>query len=216
MYQVINYVLEDILYYENTPLLNYRINYPHFEPEGIIRINRYYAAKAQEFMKYSRDVLFKQAAGQYQYAKMNHYPVMAYEAIMVYNVTYNSDRILSVYYEQYTYTGGAHGSTVRFSDTWDVSAGKRMELKDFFPAGTDYRRGILAEINRQIAEQSVESGRNGGGNYFDTYRQDTADHFKDTDFYVVPEGLMIYFQQYDIAPYSSGIPQFLIAFGQLS
>ncbi|MFU2363539.1 MAG: RsiV family protein, partial [Clostridiales bacterium] len=29
-------------------------------------------------------------------------------------------------------------------------------------------------------------------------------------YYLTPKGIVIYFQQYDIAPYSSGLPEFLI------
>ena len=53
-----------------------------------------------------------------------------------------------------------------------------------------------------------------GGNpiYFEDYCKLVLDSFNPEQFYLVPRGntydLVIYFQQYDIAPYSTGIPTF--------
>lgn len=66
----------------------------------------------------------------------------------------------------------------------------------------------MENINNQISEQ-IQSGEN---YYFDNYEQNVEDTLNEDNFYITLLGLMIYFQQYDIAPYSSGIPQFLIPY----
>jgi hypothetical protein len=39
------------------------------------------------------------------------------------------------------------------------------------------------------------------------------ENLKVNNFYLTKEGVVIYFQQYDIAPYSSGLPTFVIPYG---
>jgi len=48
--------------------------------------------------------------------------------------------------------------------------------------------------------------------YFDDYEKNVANYFNPKSFYLVPDGIVIYFQQYEIAPYASGIPQFTIPY----
>ena len=63
---------------------------------------------------------------------------------------------------------------------------------------------ILKEINNQIAENKE--------NYFQDSCNLVLETFNPKNFYLAQNGIVIYFQQYDIAPYSSGIPTFLIKF----
>lgn len=46
----------------------------------------------------------------YLQAVENGYPVMVYEVIAEFTVTYNQNCALSLYTDQYIFTGGAHGS----------------------------------------------------------------------------------------------------------
>ena len=103
-----------------------------------------------------------------RYIQDNHPPFEMYWFTSDYKVTFNSGCITSLYMDESTYMGGAHGSVTRSSDTWDFASGKRLQLEDFHP-----------------------------GNFF-----------------LVPDGIIIYYQQYDIAPYAAGIPEFLIPFSQ--
>lgn len=46
--------------------------------------------------------------------------------------------------------------------------------------------------------------------YFENYCELVLETFRLENYYIIPNGIVIYFQQYDIAPYSSGIPIFYI------
>ena len=131
---------------------------------------------------------------------------MEYEIILEYNVTYNKDNIVSIYYDQYEFTGGAHGNTIRTSQNWNLSAGKMLPLSYFFPNNPYYIIDILIEINKQIKEQI----QNGTNYYFDNYCELVLETFNLENYYLIEKGIAIFFQQYDIAPYSSGIPVFYI------
>ena len=48
--------------------------------------------------------------------------------------------------------------------------------------------------------------------YFDDYFHLVRENFKPNNFYLVDEGIVIYYDLYDIAPYAAGIRTFLIPF----
>jgi hypothetical protein len=149
---------------------------------------------------------------EYEYSIANNFPVRQFEAYVNYFVTYNQNCILSLYFDQYEYAGGAHGLTVRYSDTWNLPKSKRMELSEFFPHRNNYREYVIQTIVKQIEDEIA----NGNSMYFENYVQLVNENFKANNFYLTKEGLVIYFQQYDIAPYASGIPTFVIPYGPTS
>lgn len=204
-------IQEDMTYHGKV-ILTYRIHYPQFQSirfqRTLNRINSFYRAKANAFAAYCRTKLFRQAVEQFEYSKKHQYPIMKYEAVVDYEVTFQQDCTLSLYYDQYTYTGGAHGSTVRKSDTWDLKTGQNLPMRRFFSRYLDYRNYVIKSIIAQIEQQN----QNGQGTYFEDYETNVMQEMNINSFYLVPEGVMVYFQQYDIAPYSSGIVEFLIPF----
>ncbi len=64
---------------------------------------------------YAEKDLFNMAKEQYDINFSNGFPIMVYELILDYTITYNKDAILSLYFDEYIFSGGAHGSTIRTS-----------------------------------------------------------------------------------------------------
>ncbi len=132
---------------------------------------------------------------------------MVYELIYDYTITYNENNIISLYFDNYIFSGGAHGSTTRTSQNWNMLYGNQFTLDKLFPDNPNYLINILQNINKQI-EENIQSGN---GQYFDNYCKLVLETFNTQNFYILSDSLFaIYFQQYDIAPYSSGIPVFEI------
>ncbi len=210
--QVENHMIEREMYYKDTMILRYKISYPQFRsaqyPSSVAAISAFCRAKALAFRRYCERELYSMAVKEYEYSVANGFPVRPFEAEMAYNVTYNQNCALSVYFDRYQYTGGAHGSTTRDSRSWNVRTGRRLTLRQLFPYSLNYREFIIHTINRQIAAQ-IQAGNNV---YFDNYEQLTAENFNPESFFLTPEGLAIYYQQYDIAPYSTGLPVFIIPY----
>ena len=98
--------------------------------------------------------------------------------------------------------------TTRNSDTWNLTKGRRMDLEDFFPQHKDFMEFVQNEINRQIAADI----KNDNNVYFDDYTELVKENFNVKNFYLTDEGVVIYFQLYEIAPYVSGIRTFTIPF----
>lgn len=212
--QVENRVLEREMFYKETMILHYKINYPQFYSssftQSLNKMNRFYKDKAVAFQQYCEGELFRTAVKEYEYSVSNGFPVRAYEAQVDFTVTYNQDCAVSLYFDEYQFTGGAHGNTVRSSQTWNLQTGCRITLKQLFPYGMNYQAFLIQTIKQQIAEQ-IQNGEN---YYFDDYEKLVAETFHAENFYLTPDGLAIYFQQYDIAPYSSGIRVFIIPYTQ--
>jgi hypothetical protein len=212
MQTITNKTLADTLYYEDIPVLTYTIHYPYFTTTcgytTAWRINNFYRFQAKQKENYARTTLYKEAVEQAKYQKENNYPFNNYEVLSIYQITYNNNCIVSLYSDYYTYLGGAHGTTERTSETWDFQTGKRLSLSDYFPDDPMFMESILAEISRQVTDRLEKEP----STYFEDYPSLIQGNFNIEGFYVTPEGIVIYYQQYDIAPYSTGIPEFLLPF----
>lgn len=205
--------IQQDMYYKNHLIMQYTIKYPKFlsETYRILanKLNSLYRTKAVMYERSNVMNLYQMAMVEYEYSVANNYPIHQFEAYVDFTVTYNQNCALSIYFDQYEYTGGAHGLTIRSSDTWDLQASRRMELSDFFPHQKDDKEYIIQLITKQIETQIAE----GNAMYFDNYEQLVYNSFKANNFYLSKEGLVIYFQQYDIAPYAAGLPTFVIPYG---
>lgn len=212
--QIKNALIKNKIFYKKKLVLSYKIAYPQFLSTkfqaAIKRINRYYKLKALSFQQYCKQDLLKMAIKQFEYSVANNFPIREFEAVLDYKITYNDNCTVSLFFDRYEYTGGAHGNTVRYSDTWNLQNGYRISLSQMFPKSFHYKTYIIKNIYSQIAEQI----KNGESSYFDNYRQNVVNSFNVNNFYLTHKGIVVYFQQYDIAPYSSGIPEFTIPYSK--
>lgn len=198
------------LRYKNTTVLTYKIQYSQITQsiykQGQSMFNKYNKDSALNLLQYVKTKLYKEVSELYDYNSSRGYPVMVYEVVLTPSITFNDKYMISLYYDLYQFTGGAHGSTTRSSQTWDLRISKILPLDVFYPNNPYYIIDILKNINNQIKLQ-INSGSNV---YFDDYCKLVLDTFNPENYYLTQNGIAIYFQQYDIAPYSSGIPVFYL------
>lgn len=123
-----------------------------------------------------------------------------------YIVTKNSDNILSITLSLYSYLGGAHGSTKDVSFNFDTRTGNNGSLKDFFGNSSSYKDIILNNIKKTVAENP------------EMYFKDAVDKLKEIPynqkFYLTKDSLVVYFDEYAIAPYVAGTVQFKIPYSE--
>ncbi|MEK8132508.1 DUF4163 domain-containing protein [Paenibacillus filicis] len=117
-----------------------------------------------------------------------------------YTVTYNEQGRLSLYFDYYSYTGGAHGMTVRDPYTFDLSTGRLLSLQEAAEGNSKYVSIIDKAIQSQIRERNLPLLQP-----FETIESNR-------DYFLKHGALVIYFSQYEYTPYSEGIPQFEIPF----
>lgn len=203
-------VIESTMNYKDTPVLHYKIEYPRFRhPEyqdQLNKINEWYRRQAAGLQRKYETESYGEAADLYESSIESQFPFHMYDAASSFEVPYNDKGLLSLYFDDYIFTGGAHGSTVRHSDTWNVKDGCRLSLYRFTDDPAAFRTKILNDIKNQIEVQM----KSGEGGYFEDYPQLIEKHFDPESYYLTPEGIVIYYQQYDIAPYASGMPEFVI------
>lgn len=199
---------KDTMQYNGIDVLNYTIRYPVFHsdcnPAASAWINEYYSEKAEKKEQYSRLALYPQAVDVARYIKENDPPFNAYEFSVNYTIALNKGCMVSLFMDEYNYMGGAHGLTVRTSDTWDFSKGRRITLKELYGADPSYKGRIIEDINNQISGLLKLKPQT----FFEDYEKLVQNTFHPESFFLTPEGIVIYFQQYDIAPYAAGFPEF--------
>lgn len=156
-----------------------------------------------DIMKFS-DESIKQANKDAAEMKKSNIPFRKYEAVTDFSLKYLKNNILSITTDEYSFTGGAHGNTLRTPYNFNTVNGKTIALKDLFKKGYDYKTVINKEIKRQMALNKDMM-----------YYTNPSEAFKsisDNQTYYIKDGnIVIYFSQYEIAPYAAGFPEFPIS-----
>lgn len=199
-----------------TEVLTVKIEYPKFELPNCGRmesvINRSIWGQVECFFHDAATILYRQAScALHNSNNQKDYLFNPYDAVMKYQVTTCNSCYVSLYRDAYEFTGGAHGNTVRRSDSWSLNACRAVQACDFFLPKTMYRKAILQEI----LFQADENMRKAPGIYFENYQKLITRYFNPNRFYVTENSVTYYFQLYEIAPYVSGIVTFPILFDQL-
>ncbi len=205
MFKIITKTLEDKFYCEDNLILEYKINYPQVVNNrcNFFKFNSYNYKLALALQKNIEDNLLQEAQNLYEYNKSNGYPIMTYDVLQTYNITYNANNIISLYTEQYIYSGGAHGATNITGQTWNMKCSRLMSLSDFYPNNEYFILYLLKQINYEISKSSE--------NYFDNYCTLVLETFNPNNFYITSsKTLCVFFGEYDIAPHSTGIPTFCV------
>jgi len=130
---------------------------------------------------------------------------------MQYVVTLNAACKLSSYTDRYEYTGGAHGNTLRSSSNWNLNTGTTIKLENVFYNGEDFVPLIIDQLIQLAQEQVIQNPYL----YFDNYKELIVNNFNPNNFYLTPIGITIFYQHYEIGPYSSGIIEFHIPYNNL-
>lgn len=119
-------------------------------------------------------------------------------------VKYNRNDFLSVTEEQYVYTGGAHGMTLRKTRNIDTLAQKEIELGDLFS-----EEGYKETLNRMIRDLRTENP----DEYGELWEEPTIKTGQ--DFYLTEDDLVIYYQPYELSYYARGFIEFPLRLSEL-
>lgn len=198
--------------YNKTVMLTLLITYPeiklinNFKVQN--RINSVIRSNAFKFFGYAASTLYFEAIREYRDAIKNNFPFRTFDAVLNYEITFNENCHLSMYADQYQFTGGAHGNTIRSSATWSLEAGRRIPLSSFFEQYKDYEHLLLEQMLKQAGMNMQQDPLI----YFEDYRSLIVKYFNPQSYYLTLSGIAIYYQQYEIAPYSTGIVVFTIPY----
>lgn len=126
-------------------------------------------------------------------------------------VLYLSNRLLSLRFTEYQYTGGAHPNTTTHFLNYDVKNEKPLSLENLFLKNSGDELKALAETEFRKAKGIPEDASlNEQGYFFEN------DHFRlSTEFAIEKSGVLFYYNQYDIAPYAAGPAELLLTYEAL-
>lgn len=140
------------------------------------------------------------------------------ESILVENAIYVEDYyeavlnkdLLIVYKNGYDYPWhAAHGMPIREYYYFNIKTGKQYQLGDLFKEDSLY----ISRLNQNLDHQLEEGVKN-------QESMITPDAFTgitgDRDFILKEDGLVIFFQPYEIAAYAAGFPEFNIDYSEIS
>jgi hypothetical protein len=210
---VVNQSIQEKLTFQSVVMVEVNIAYPSIDGDiprhCIKRFNEYYIREAQKQLRYAKDTMYKGAVSDYKFDQEKGYPFNNYELMQVYEVTYNAVPMLSLYYDTYQYTGGAHGMTERTGNTWDLYRCKLLEMKDLFIRDYDYTQPIF----KYIEAEALRRQESGEAQYFEGLMDNIHKYFDEKNFYLSCQGLEVFYPLYSIAPYYVGIQVFTVPYG---
>ena len=127
------------------------------------------------------------------------------EAYLNYQIKYNQNDRISLVFDDYQYAGGAHGGTVQTGYTISLKTGQQYALKDLFKEKADYVSVITAQVKAQLDERDLTIG------LFEPFGKISPDQ----SYYLSNNGVVVFFQQYEILPYAAGIQEFTTEYALL-
>lgn len=120
-----------------------------------------------------------------------------------YEIFRNDRQFISLGQTVYQFTGGAHGMSSLTATTVKISSGRAIGLADLFLSGSDYRERLDGAVRREGASRGLPLwGYNGV--------KESANYF------LTDKGLVLFFQPYEIAPYSEGIVKIMVPYQELA
>jgi len=166
------------------------------------RLNGEFEKKALDFKKETE----KSIKETIEEAKEHGWPLRPGSVYIDYDVKINDNDTMSISMTFYQFTGGAHGNTIKETVNLDLANGKELALSELFDSSKDYKQVLTDEILKQMNENK------------EILFPETLENFKasdDLNFYLLDDGIVFYFNQYEIATYASGIIEYKIPYDSL-
>ncbi|MDE7371318.1 MAG: DUF3298 and DUF4163 domain-containing protein, partial [Desulfovibrio sp.] len=120
----------------------------------------------------------------------------------MYSLARPSPKVVSVIFNVYSYTGGAHGNLVITCRNYDLATGKRLDFADLFKDPEKALELMSAyareSLTKSLGEESDE----------EMIREGTAPELTNFgELALTPAGVTIQFQPYQVGPWSAGPQQ---------
>ncbi len=124
-----------------------------------------------------------------------------------YDVTYNTGRLVSIYFPiSVYYSGAAHPLPYSVTITYDVIDNHPVQLADLFQPGADYLTVLSQQSIASLQAQDMLG--------WDSGAQPQAENFKSWN--LTPDGLRITFDPYQVNAYALGYIQVVLPWSDLS
>lgn len=188
----------EVLSPDGTLLATYSYSYPVFESNNK-NINTYIEYINQLFKNNALAAIsepqtnLENIIDHYETVKQYGGYFYPYDYNYSYEIHTNSTGILSITEIWYVFMGGAHGSTLKESHTFDIINQKKLQLSD-----------LLIGTDQQITDAFVDKFMEVKDQFFDNPSDIVPKELKKAQYYIDKNGVSAYFQQYQVGPFVSG------------
>lgn len=172
------------------------------------RIDRFYQLQCRAYLRYCERWLLPLAAEEARRALACGAPPPEAEAALTFCSAYAADGLWSLWTESRERVGG-RTERQRRGDTWDTRTGYPLPLSAFFPAG-----GGKAELLRRAEAEIRRQTDCADACFREDWRRQLRRCFSRENFYVTPQGLVLFYPMYALGPAAEGIPCFCLPFGE--
>jgi len=125
------------------------------------------------------------------------------DIIISYQIPLKTDNLLSIVFALYTDTGGAHGNTTFSSLTFNTNTGQVYDLEDLFKPNSNYMN-VLSELAVREAEEAEVP-----------FIADYKGVSDNQQFYLTPNGIVLFYQVNEYTPYSYGLFRVTIPYDEI-
>lgn len=191
-------------------LLRVESNLPHIE--SLPQIHTYYQTLWEDLKAIYE--LNRTDAAQYQAECLRMgQEFVRWTAEIQFEVLRNDGVTLSVLREIYENLGGAHPMVTYQAETFDVASQGRLLLGNLFTVSEDVysprlRDMILSQMDKQETENGVA--------YYDSAREQLMTLLDPMDFALTEDCLLIFYNEYALAPHAAGPQLFYLPLSELS
>lgn len=128
-----------------------------------------------------------------------------------YTVTYNTDRYLSLLIDGYNYMGGAHGMPYREVLIFNLETGEEVKADQLFAIDkAEFQQKKIAAFEAAIKKEP------------EMFWEDALEIVKSTKdfyekgYYLTDQGVVFYYNPYDLAPYAAGFVEVTVPYSDIS
>lgn len=186
-------------------IMTVRVQYPEisYDSSFVEELNADFAETAKGLVEFIINEYSEDAA---EYSRQGGSAAYSYDFKV--ETKYNQDGVISIYYASSAYTAGAHPTTTYESQTIDLNKNQAaVSLASILGKSEGI---VLADIRAEFVKKINASPTD----YYEDALEKLDEAIKTKNFYISNDGIVVYIQQYDIAPYAAGTPSITLKLPQ--
>ncbi len=126
-------------------------------------------------------------------------------------------RMINLVFDSYEYTGGAHGFYADRAYVFDTETGERLKLEALAAEGEDLQAALISGMKELVKADPEYYEEHLAEDFVAESDYDTAFSalLRDGAWYFNNEGLVIFSDLYELAPYAAGLTEFVLPYEKL-
>lgn len=171
-------------------------------------INTYYQEQQDKHAQYAEQELYEYAIYAYTNSSGAADSFTPYTAEQFFTVELNSNGYLSIFRTLVESAEGNYSELSVASETFEMTGGGLVTGAYLYTDEDTAKERVL-----NIITETIESDES--GNYYQNASELACEAFQSDCFYLTTDGIVYYFQMYELGYESLGVPEFLITYEQV-